>query len=154
MPETIDSCRSYGEKPISLFAKLLFSGQSYSLGELAHAFSCSKQTILRLVADIRRSYGVTVEEGMNGNRKYFQIKRPCGRTAPAVDMTKAKMSALFMCEAFAEHLLGRGFIEDSTRALEKSQALLPQSKAVSRIMLPPLSRVVSTTRPTMPPSAL
>jgi predicted DNA-binding transcriptional regulator YafY len=131
MPDKIDSYRSYGQKLISLFAKLLFSGQSYSLGELAHAFSCSKQTILRLVDDIRMSYGVTVEEAMNGNRKYFQIKRPGGRVAPPVDMTEAEMSTLFICQAFAEHLLGRGLIEDSTRALEKSQALLAENKAVS-----------------------
>lgn len=131
MPEKIDSYKSYGQKLISLFAKLLFSGKSYSLSELSRTFSCSKQTILRLIEDIRRSYGVTVEEAMNGNRKYFQIKRPGGRAAPPVNMTEAEMSTLFMCQAFAEHLLGRGIIEDSTRALEKSQALLPQSKAVS-----------------------
>lgn len=49
MPEKIDSYRSYGKKGISLFAKLLFTGRSYSLSELATHFACSKQTILRLI---------------------------------------------------------------------------------------------------------
>ena len=48
MPAKIDLYKSYGEKLIGLFVKLLFSGEKYSLTELAQMFSCSKQTVLRL----------------------------------------------------------------------------------------------------------
>ena len=130
MPEKIDIYRSYGQKLISLFAKLLFSGESYSLTELSKLFSCSKQTILRLIDDIRKPYGVEVEEVMNGNRKHFRIRRP-GGAPPPLSMTDMEMSTLFMCRAFAEHLLGRSLFEESTRALVKSQALLPGKEAAS-----------------------
>lgn len=124
MPEKIDAYKSYGQKVISLFAKLLFTGRSYSLSELAGHFACSKQTILRLVEDIRRSYGVEVEESFQGNQKYFRIPRP-GGTLPLVNLTETELDALHMCRAFAEHLLGREAFQESTRALEKSLALLP-----------------------------
>ena len=61
MPEKIDYYRSYGQKLISLFAKLLFTQRSHSLIELSRMLNCSKQTVMRLVDDIRRSYGVDVE---------------------------------------------------------------------------------------------
>lgn len=130
MAEKRDIYRSYGEKLISLFARLLFSGESYSLTDLSRMLNCSKQTILRLVGDIQRSYGVNIEEAMEGRRKYYRIKRP-GRMPPAVNLTQTELNSLNMCRAFAEHLLGRTLFEDSTRALEKSQALLPQEKALS-----------------------
>ena len=130
MPEKIDPYRSYGQKLISLFAKLLFSRQSHSLIELSRMLNCSKQTVLRLVEDIRRSYGVNIEEMMEGRRKYFQIKRLSGIT-PALSLTYTEISVLQMCHAFAEHLLGRQLFEEATRALEKGQALLPEGKRVS-----------------------
>jgi len=60
MPEKLSPYKSYGEKLISLFARLMFSGQSHSLAELSKMLKCSKQTILRLVNDIRKSYGVDI----------------------------------------------------------------------------------------------
>ncbi len=52
--------RSYGEKLISLFAKLLFTGRRYSLTELARSLGCSKQTVLRLIDDISLAYEVPI----------------------------------------------------------------------------------------------
>lgn len=130
MPEKLDINRSYGQKLISLFAKLLFSGESYSLSELAGTFGCSKQTILRLIDDIRKSYGVEVEESMQGNRKYYRIRKP-GSRPPAVNMTEMELNLLYLCRAFAECLLGQPLFEEAARALDKSKALLPAERSLA-----------------------
>ncbi len=75
MPEKLSPYMSYGEKLISLFARLMFSGQSHSLTQLSKMLHCSKQTVLRLVNDIRKSYGVDIEESMQGNKRYYRLKK-------------------------------------------------------------------------------
>lgn len=52
---------TYGEKLISLFARLLFSGEWVSLSQLARELGCSKQTVLRLIRDIESGYDVPLE---------------------------------------------------------------------------------------------
>lgn len=130
MPEKIDYYRSYGQKLISLFAKLLFTQRSHSLIELARMLNCSKQTVLRLVDDIRRSYGVDVEESVEGRRKYYRLKR---RTSakPEMNLTECEINALYMCKTFSEHLLGQKFFVEATRALEKSEAGSESSRPVA-----------------------
>ena len=127
MAEKINRFRSYGEKLLSLFARLLFSGESYSLTQLSRMLECSKPTVLRLIDDIRMAYSITVEETMKGNRKYFRIKRP-GGLIPAVTMTEMEMQVLQMCRAFAENLLGRKMFDEATMALLKSRTLLADKR--------------------------
>jgi predicted DNA-binding transcriptional regulator YafY len=122
MPEKRNIYRSYGEKLISLFARLLFSGQSYSLTELARMLHCSKQTVLRLLDDIRMAYGVDIDERYEGRRKYVRITRP-GKVPPGMALTSMELDVLYMCRAFAEHLLGRSQFEHATRALLKGHTL-------------------------------
>ncbi len=57
-----DPYKSYGKKLLSLFARLLFSDESHSLTELVQMFDCSKQTILRLIDNIRKVYCIDVGE--------------------------------------------------------------------------------------------
>jgi predicted DNA-binding transcriptional regulator YafY len=130
MPKKIDPYSTHGQKIISLFARLMFSKDSHSLTDLSKWLRCSKQTILRLIDIIKRSYGVDIEEIMEGNRKYFRIKKLIG-TPPALGITTTEINALHMCRAFTEYLLGREFFEEATRALEKSQALIPDKKTLS-----------------------
>jgi predicted DNA-binding transcriptional regulator YafY len=120
MPEKIDYYQSYGQKLISLFARLLFTQRSHSLIELSRMLNCSKQTVLRLVDDIRRSYGVDVEEMLQGRRKYFRIKRTSSAKTE-MNLTGDEIYALYMCKTFSEHLLGKAFLEEATRAIEKSE---------------------------------
>ena len=122
MPEKKDYYSSYGQKLISLFAKLLFTQRSHSLIELSRMLKCSKQTVLRLVDDIRRSYGVEIEEFLEGKRKYYRIKRLRNGTPSSLDITASELSALSMCKTFAEHLMGKKMFEEASRAIEKSQA--------------------------------
>jgi predicted DNA-binding transcriptional regulator YafY len=125
MGEKIDIYRSYGEKLISLFARLLFSGESYSLTELARMLNCSKQTVLRLMEDIRKAYGVDVEESYSSNKKYFRLKRPGAAKSP-YPLSELELSVLRMCRDFTSHLLGKKLFEEATRAIGKTQVLLPQ----------------------------
>ncbi len=130
MPEKLDYYSSYGQKLITLFAKLLFSGESHSLTELSQRLRCSKQTVLRLVDDIRRSYGVDIEDTIRENRKYYRMKTN-GRIPPVLNLAKSEFAVLLMCQAFASHLLGEELFEESTKALEKNRALLSQGKCLS-----------------------
>jgi predicted DNA-binding transcriptional regulator YafY len=129
MPQKLDIYRTYGEKLISLFVRLLFSGDSYSLTQLAHMLSCSKQTVLRLLDDITKAYGVELEERMDGNRKYVSLKR-LRRELPMTLLSPIELTVLQMCRDFTSHLLGKQLFEEATRALLKSNAMLgKESKA-------------------------
>src|SRR3972149_868176 len=46
MAKKLNYYRGYGKELISLFARLLFSGESYSLTELSRMLDCSKQTVM------------------------------------------------------------------------------------------------------------
>jgi predicted DNA-binding transcriptional regulator YafY len=129
MPEKRDSYSSYGQKIISLFAKLLFSRQRHSLIELSRMLHCSKQTVLRLVDDIKMAYGVDIEESVENRRKYYRLKRRVG-VDPTLNLTESEISVLQMCRAFTEHLLGRQLFEEASQALLKSQAHLPEKQRV------------------------
>jgi len=129
MPKKKDPYSSYGQKLISLFASLLFSRQRHSLIELSRMLSCSKQTVLRLVDDIKMSYGVDIEESIESRKKYFRLIRRVG-VDPTLNLTESEISILQMCRAFTEHLLGRQLFEDAAQALLKSQAHLPENQRV------------------------
>lgn len=121
LPNKLDPYKSYGVKLISLFARLMFSSESHSLTDLSRMLGCSKQTVLRLVDDIRRAYGVEIEESIQERRKYFRLKKKTGKT-PTIPLTSAEIMTLQMCKAFAEHLLGPELLKDATQAIEKSSA--------------------------------
>jgi predicted DNA-binding transcriptional regulator YafY len=119
MAKKLNYYRGYGEKLISLFARLLFSKESYSLTELSVMLDCSKQTVMRLVNDIRMAYGVDIEESTVGNRKYYRLVKK-GKSTPVIPLTASELNALHMCKTFTAHLLGESFYTEATRALEKT----------------------------------
>ena len=123
MAKKLNYYRGYGEKLISLFARLLFSKESYSLTELSRMLDCSKQTVMRLVNDIRMAYGVDIEESIERNRKYYRLVKK-GKATPLIPLTESEFNALQMCKTFTEHLLGESFYNEATRALEKTLPLL------------------------------
>lgn len=116
--------RSYGAKLVTLFAKLLFTGERYSLTELARQLDCSKQTVLRLVDDITLAYDVPIREDLQGNRKYVWIER-AERIPPAALISQSELRTLQMCQAFTRHLLGTASWQEAARAIEKSCHHLP-----------------------------
>ncbi|MCP4576038.1 MAG: WYL domain-containing protein [Deltaproteobacteria bacterium] len=125
-----NSDKTYGEKLITLFARLLFTRERHSLSDLAQMLDCSKQTVLRLVEDIERSYKVQIEWSMEGRRRFFLLKT-LDQQPPMLNLTATELNALYMCRSFAEHLLGRGFLEEATRALEKGRAFIPENTGFS-----------------------
>jgi len=86
--------------------------------------------VIRLVEDIRRSYGVDIEDTIRENRKYYRIKTN-GRVPPALHFTESEYTVLFMCQAFARHLLGKQLFDEATAAMEKNRALIPSGKGFS-----------------------
>lgn len=123
MPEKYDPYKSYGEKLIGLFARLLFSGESHSLTDLARMLDCSKQTVLRLLENIRKSYGINIEETRQGNRNFYRIRKSVA-SLQSIPLTEAELQSLQMCKSFTQHLVGRKLYEEATQAIFKSKAAL------------------------------
>ena len=130
MPEKHDLYQSYGEKLIGLFVRLLFSGERYSLTELARILNCSKQTVLRLIDNIRKSYGITIEDTKEGNKNYYRIKKPSA-SLRNIPLTEAELQALQLCKSFTQHLVGKKLYEEATRAIFKSKTALGQEGKIS-----------------------
>jgi len=130
VPRKREMDKTYGEKLIGLFARLLFSGREHSLTELSEWLGCSKQTVLRLIRDIEGAWSVSVGEIKHGNRSYYRIdKKSWG--AVALPLTATEMSLLEMCHAFAQHLLGGELFEEVSRALLKNEAFLAEERKPS-----------------------
>ncbi len=129
MPEKFDLYKSYGEKLIGLFVRLLFSGERHSLTELAQMLDCSKQTVLRLLDNIRKSYGVNIEETKEGNRSFYRIKKPVA-SLKSIPLSDVELQSLLMCKSFTQYLIGKKLYEEATQAIFKSKAVLADGKHV------------------------
>jgi predicted DNA-binding transcriptional regulator YafY len=129
MPAKRDLYKSYGEKLISLFVRLLFSGERHSLTELAQMFDCSKQTVLRLINNIRMSYGIDIEETKQGNRSFYRIRKPV-TSLKNIPLTEAELQSLQMCKAFTQHLIGKKLYEEATQAIFKTKAALADGQHI------------------------
>jgi len=129
MPEKFDLYKSYGEKLIGLFVRLLFSGERHSLTELAQMLDCSKQTVLRLIDNIRKSYGINIEETKQGNRSFYQIRKPVA-SLKNIPLTEAELQSLLMCKSFTQHLIGKKLYEEATQAIFKSKAALADGQHI------------------------
>ncbi len=122
MPAKKNRHSSYGQKIVTLFARLLFSREKFGLIDLARQLDCSKQTVMRLIADINQSYGVEVVESMEGRRKYYQL-RQTRKGTPQLNFSHDEVATLQMCKAFTEHLLGKELFSEASLALDKSRYL-------------------------------
>ncbi len=130
MPEKFDLYKSYGEKLIGLFVRLLFSGERHSLTELAQMLDCSKQTVLRLIDNIRKSYGINIEETKEGNRSFYRIRKPFA-SLKNIPLTEAELQSLLMCKSFTQYLIGKKLYEEATHAIFKSKATLADGQHIS-----------------------
>lgn len=130
MPRKRDFDRTYGQKLITLFTRLLFSGESHSLTELARMLACSKQTVLRLVDDISSSYQFPLAEETRGNKKFYSVKHN-RNVAQAASFSGEELQLLEMCRVFTAHLLGPQLFEEAAQALLKSQTFLANGQTLS-----------------------
>lgn len=122
MGEKLSPYATYGTKLISAYSRLLFSQHSHSLSGLASMLGCSKQTVLRLINDIRLSYGVEIEETVREKKKYYRLKKKAA--CPALPLTATELTVLGMCKAFTEHLLGPELMKEAAQAIDKSTSQL------------------------------
>lgn len=123
MPEKFDPYKSYGEKLIGLFVRLLFSGESHSLTDLARMLDCSKQTVLRLIDNIRKAYDINIEETKQGNRSYYRIRKATA-SLQNIPLTEAELQSLQLCKSFTQYLVGKKLYEEATQAILKSKTSL------------------------------
>ncbi len=75
MPEKFDLIKVMA-KTLSAYLCVFFSGSVIHLQNFAQNADCSKQTVLRLLDNIRKSYGVNNEETKEGNRNFYRIRKP------------------------------------------------------------------------------
>ncbi len=122
MPRKICMDKTYGQKLIHLFARLLFSGEKHSLIELSRMLECSKQSVSRMVDDITLSYSVQIEESFEGKKKYFRLRRE-SQHLPAIQLSTSEYNLLRMCHAFSKHLIGKQLFQEAADALDKNRAL-------------------------------
>lgn len=123
MPEKRDPFKSSTEKAIRLFSRLFFMRRAYSLSELAQWLNASKQTVIRLMGEIERSYGIQLETFVRDRQRYYRIKSVASNTH--VPISCEELNLLELCRTFTAHLIGEQLLRDVERTIEKACALLP-----------------------------
>ncbi|BDQ33391.1 helix-turn-helix transcriptional regulator [Pseudodesulfovibrio portus] len=111
------------QKAVTLFCQLMYTGKRHYLIDLARELDCSKQTIIRMMEDIDRSYSVRVEKGKDGKRAWYQIQAP--RNRPKVALSEDEISHLLLCKEMVRHLLPQGLSKEVDETIHKTVALLP-----------------------------
>jgi predicted DNA-binding transcriptional regulator YafY len=127
MPKKLDPDSTYGEKIISLFAELLFTGKPKSQKELADLLKCAPQTVRRLLDSITNIYHFPLMEEKRGKTNVFWIERPEKIHMPP--MSSEEIVVLEMGRAFSKNLLGEGNCKAAKRGLQKSLGMLSPREA-------------------------
>lgn len=123
MPAKQDPYASPAQKAVSLYSLLLFTGKRYFLSELAAELECSKQTVLRMMEQLERGMGISLETGKEGNRRWFKVKTP--RKKPQVALEPDDISKLLLCRDLVRHLLPKPILNKLDEAVAKATVLLP-----------------------------
>jgi predicted DNA-binding transcriptional regulator YafY len=125
MPEKKDPYAGPGQKMIGLFGLLLFSGRAHSLAQLADAFQCSKQTILRMLDEVGRSHWLSIDTWVDGKRRrWYQARTP--KKLPDVSLDADALGQLMLCRDMVWHLLPETYRTSTSRTLQGATVLLPQ----------------------------
>lgn len=74
MMQKLDSDSTTGAKLLRLFQKLMLDGRKHYQADLATLLNCSKQTVMRLIAEIEDVIGASLETGLDKHRRWYQIK--------------------------------------------------------------------------------
>ena len=124
MPHKKDQHAKPTQRAITLFCQLMYTGKRHYLIDLARELGCSKQTVMRMMDDINRSYSVQVEKGKDGKRVWYQIQTP--RSKPTTTLSEAEISHLLFCKEMVRHLLPQGMSKEIDETIHKTAALLPK----------------------------
>lgn len=120
MPKNHDATAAH--KAVSLYALLLFTGRRHYLADLAGRLGCSKPTVLRLMRTIEASGEAEVETGLEGGRRWYQVKNLPG--TPHISLSVAEMEKLMLCRDLLERLLPKGFESAISNSLAKVSTLI------------------------------
>ena len=126
MPPKRNLDTTASQKATRLYSKLLFSGRKLYLNELADEFDCSKPTIMRLVDAIESSGAAQIERGLDGGRRWYQLRHLPG--TPRVGLTGSEVEKLALCRDLLERLLPAGIERVIAEGIEKISALMASPK--------------------------
>jgi len=122
MPEKKDAYSTPAMKVLRLYILLLFSGQKYSLAELARKFECSKQTILRMLEQINLSKFEQVNSWEEEGRRYFRAKTPPQRPNPTLNVEA--IQHLLLCRDIVWHILPPALRQEIDQTIARTTVLL------------------------------
>lgn len=122
-----DSGMSAGEKLLRLFSLLLFIPQRHSLGSLAEALGCSKQTVLRLIDQLEAVGWAKVLRETEGKKAFYYMARP--KRLPQVSLNLEGLEQLILCRNFLIHLLPPSAQTSMDTTLQQSFAYLAEEEA-------------------------
>lgn len=74
MMQKFDMDSTSGTKLLRLFQKLMLDGRKHFQTELSEYLTCSKQTVMRLAAEIEGVVGTSLESGLDKHRRWYQLK--------------------------------------------------------------------------------
>lgn len=129
MPPKRNLDTTASQKATRLYSKLLFSGRKLYLNELTEEFDCSKPTIMRLVDAIESSGAAQIERGLDGGRRWYQLRHLPGM--PRIGLTGGEVEKLALCRDLLERFLPEGIERAISEGIEKISALMasPENRA-------------------------
>lgn len=93
MPSKLDQDTTYGAKLLKLFRRLMLDGRRHYQVELAEWLCCSKQTVIRLIAEIEGEIGISLESGFDGHKKWYRV-RSISRSRFGLDFEELRYLAI------------------------------------------------------------
>jgi predicted DNA-binding transcriptional regulator YafY len=105
-------------RALRLFVKLLFAGHPLSLSYLAHELECSKQTVARLIEEIRLCGYEVKELDIEDRQRAYQMVKP--HPCPPVEFFGEELDVLWMCQAFARRLMGVELSDEAKQTIGKA----------------------------------
>jgi len=82
MPHKLNADKTAGQKLLEMFRQLMVDGRRHFQIELAGEYGCSPQTIGRMAAEIESVIGPNLESGLEGRKRYYQIRSLRRRMLP------------------------------------------------------------------------
>ena len=130
MPKKL-SDKKYGEKLLQLFANLLFSNNPKTYNELANMLGCSKQSVMRMLDDINRYYGLQIQSKIRQDRQK-EVWIDKRRDMSKIDLlSESELRTLEMCKNFTRCMLGDELFKTATIGIDKSYAQMDVDQHVS-----------------------
>ena len=105
MPHKLNADKTAGQKLLEMFRKLMVEGRRHFQIELARDYGCSPQTIGRMAAEIESVIGPNLESGLEGRKRYYQIRSLHRRMLP---LEYEELRYLSICRDLAAPILPEG----------------------------------------------